>query len=264
MPVGIGCECSIRPSHYPDLSHAEDIRMRAFDQPEPLTGAELDRLGEFLRKCKGGKAMNIEELDGFFSAPHRWPRKWCHRASTCRKCFGGEVSDTCEFAGFDEANDILGLMMRHWNTVAAALHNEDVYLPILFEDENGVCLGNNWARGFIRGVDMRKESWAELMTDEETRRIDDSSTEPFTTSTTKNPEMRPGPIGPERREQIIVGMAAGIVGAYRYFRLHRQHAAGGYTSEPRSGHSPRLGGTSRARAVLARNTSVAAAAWTIH
>ena len=47
--------------------------MRAFDQPEPLTAAEVEHLGEFLRECKGGKAMNIEEVDGFFSAPIAGP-----------------------------------------------------------------------------------------------------------------------------------------------------------------------------------------------
>ena len=36
--------------------------MKAFTQPEPLTDAELDRLGDFLKSCKGGKAMNLEEL----------------------------------------------------------------------------------------------------------------------------------------------------------------------------------------------------------
>jgi hypothetical protein len=35
----------------------------------------------------------------------------------------------------DEANDILGLMMRHWNGIAATLHKGDVHLPILLEDE---------------------------------------------------------------------------------------------------------------------------------
>ena len=173
--------------------------------------------------------------------------------------FGGEVSDTCEFAGLDEANDILGLMMRHWNTITAALHKEDVYLPILLEDETGVCLGNNWARGFIHGVAMRKESWAELMTDEEHAgwMIPVLS---LYHEHDENPETRPGPIGPERREQIIAGMAAGIVGAYRYFRPHRQRAAGGYASEPRS-DTPKIGRNDPCPcAVLARNTSVAAAA----
>ena len=42
--------------------------MRTFTQNEPLTDAELDRLGDFLKSCKGGKAMNVEQLDGFFAA----------------------------------------------------------------------------------------------------------------------------------------------------------------------------------------------------
>ena len=42
--------------------------MTVFAKSEPLTDAELDRLGDFLKSCRGGKAMNVEELDGFFAA----------------------------------------------------------------------------------------------------------------------------------------------------------------------------------------------------
>ena len=51
---------------------------------------------------------------------------------------------------------------------------------------------------------MRKESWAELMTDEEHAgwMIPVLS---LYHEHDENPEMRPGPIGRERREQIIVG-----------------------------------------------------------
>ena len=42
--------------------------MKTFTQNEPVTDAELDRLGDFLKGCKGGKAMNVEALDGFFAA----------------------------------------------------------------------------------------------------------------------------------------------------------------------------------------------------
>jgi uncharacterized protein len=59
------------------------------------------------------------------------------------------LSESSQFEGFDEANDILGLMTRQWNAIAEALHNDDVCLPILLEDENGVCHGNDWARGFM-------------------------------------------------------------------------------------------------------------------
>ena len=44
------------------------LPMRTFTHNEPMTDDELDRLGGFLKSCKGGKAMNLEELDGFFAA----------------------------------------------------------------------------------------------------------------------------------------------------------------------------------------------------
>jgi hypothetical protein len=34
--------------------------MRTFAQNEPLTDAELDRLGDFIKGCKGGRVMNVE------------------------------------------------------------------------------------------------------------------------------------------------------------------------------------------------------------
>jgi uncharacterized protein len=48
----------------------------------------------------------------------------------------------------------------------------------------------------------------------------------------ENPELRPGPIGPEKREEIIVQMAAGIVRAYRYFRPHRHRVVSAHGAEP--------------------------------
>jgi hypothetical protein len=41
--------------------------IRIFTQNEPLNGPELDRLGDFLKSCKGGRATNVEALDGFFT-----------------------------------------------------------------------------------------------------------------------------------------------------------------------------------------------------
>lgn len=79
-----------------------------------LTEAELDRLAEFLRKSKGARAMNIEEFDGFFAALIAGPEV-VPPSEYLPEVFGGEMSDACEFSGLDEANDILGLIMRHWN-----------------------------------------------------------------------------------------------------------------------------------------------------
>jgi uncharacterized protein len=153
--------------------------------------------------------------------------------------FGGEMSDACEFTSLDEANEILGLMMRHWNDIAGTLFKGEVYVPLLLEDEDGTAQGNDWARGFMRGMGMRHDGWAKLVNDEEhggclipmMMLCHEHDTDP---------EMRPEPISPEQREDVIVHMAAGLLQAYRYFREHRQAGAGAGTSEPRR-NAPKVG-----------------------
>lgn len=39
----------------------------------------------------------------------------------------------------------------------------------------------------------------------------------------EDPKMRPDPITPEKREQVITGMASGLSMEYRYFRGQRGH-----------------------------------------
>lgn len=133
--------------------------MRTYTQRDPLTDAELDRLGDFLEGCKSGKAMNLEELDGFFAALIAGPET-VMPSEYNRELFGGEVPD---FSSLDEARDILGLLMRHWNTIAGKLLMGEAYVPLLLEDENGVAYGNDWAHGFIRSMKMQHEGWAELV-----------------------------------------------------------------------------------------------------
>jgi hypothetical protein len=123
--------------HPPRSSH-----IRVFTQNEPLTDTERDRLGDFLESCKGGRAMNVEALDGFFAALIAGPET-VMPSEYGREVFGGEMSEACEFVSLDEANEILWLMMRHWNTIAATLRKREVYVPLL-QDENGVAHGNNW------------------------------------------------------------------------------------------------------------------------
>ena len=190
--------------------------MKPFEQNEPLTDAELDRLGDFLKGCKGGRAMNVEELDGFFAALIAGPET-VMPSEYYPEVFGGKMSDACEFGTLEEANEILGLLMRHWNSIAGTLFKSEVYVPLLLEDEAGTVLGNDWARGFMRGMDMRHDSWAELVEDE----AHGGCLLPMMIlchEHDEDPEMRPEPITPEKREKVIVHMAAGLMAAYRYFR----------------------------------------------
>ncbi len=204
--------------------------MKIFAGDEPLTESEFDRLGEFLESCHGGLAMNIEEVDGFFAALIAGP-DLVAPSEYLPEVFGSEKLDDHVFEDLDQANDILGLLTRHWNTIAATLYNDDLYSPILFEDENGVCAGNDWAWGFMCGVDMRHESWAEFINDDE----HSGWMLPVLIlyhEHDEDPEMRPPPITPEKREDIIAHMVAGLLGAYRHFRPERRSFANNLTREP--------------------------------
>lgn len=55
--------------------------------------------------------MNVEQLDGFFAALIAGPES-VMPGEYCREVFGGEMPDACEFSSLEEANEILGLMMR--------------------------------------------------------------------------------------------------------------------------------------------------------
>jgi uncharacterized protein len=212
--------------------------LKTVTRNEPLTDAELDRLGDFLKSCKGGREMNVEALSGFFAALIAGPET-VMPSEYYPEVFGGQMSDACEFGGLDEANEILGLMMRHWNDIAGTLFKGNVYVPLLLEDEDGTAHGNDWARGFMRGMGMRHDGWAELVNDEE----HGGCLIPMMMlchEHDEDPEMRPEPISPDKREEVIAHMAAGLLGAYRYFRAHRQAGASARTSEHRR-RTPKVG-----------------------
>jgi uncharacterized protein len=205
--------------------------MTIFAQNEPLTEAEMDHLGQFLKNCKGGKAMNIEEVDGFFSALIAGP-EIVMPSEYLPELFGSETPETHAFSTLAEANEILALMMRHWNHIAGTLSKSVMYLPLLLEDENGVEHGNDWARGFIRGTRLRHDGWAELLSDDD----HGGCMIPVLMlyhEHDEDPAMRPKRIGPEQREKVIESMAAGLLGAYRYFRQQGQPYESTLAPEPR-------------------------------
>lgn len=205
--------------------------MRIFTQNEPLTGAERDRLRQFLKNCKGSKAMNIEEMDGFFSALVAGPET-VMPSEYLPEVFGREKEDANHFESVEEANDILALIMRHWNDIAGTLSEGEVYFPLLLENENGGEHGNDWARGFIRGTRLCHHGWAELLADDR----QGGCMIPMLMlyhEHDEDPVLRPKPIGPEQREKVIESMAAGLGEAYRYFRQHGNPDASTCGPEPR-------------------------------
>lgn len=194
--------------------------MPPLPSPEPLTDPELERLGEFLRQCKGGKAMNLEELDGFFAALIAGP-DMVLPSEYYPHVFGGTLEETAEFDSMEQVNATLGLLSKHWNTIAGTLYRDEVYLPLLLENDKGVAEGNDWARGFMRGVELRHDDWAALINSEERG----GSILPMMIlyhEHDSDPETRSPAIDPGQREEVIAHMAAGLLQIYRYYLSQRQ------------------------------------------
>lgn len=134
----------------------------------PLTEDEVRELDEFLLDAVGiEESMDVSTLDGFLTAivcgprtilPSEWMRWVWDRER-------GE--DTPTFKDHDEAQRIVGLLMRHMNDIAATLHDapED-YEPLLLENPNDgdpIPIIDEWCSGFMKGVELDAEGWAPLL-----------------------------------------------------------------------------------------------------
>jgi uncharacterized protein len=190
-------------------------------KPQPLTDAELERLSGLLKRFGDKRAMNLEQLDGFLCALICCP-DLVPPSEYLPKIWGGDIVLEDEFSAQPILKDFLSLIVRHWNSIVDTLQSGDVYMPLLLEDENGIINANDWANGFLRGMDLRKEDWADLLDDEE----HGGSLVPILALAHEHdsdPDMRPykEPVSAKLRETLIVGAAAGVNNIYHYFEAQR-------------------------------------------
>jgi len=129
--------------------------MQPFARHNPLTDDEFARLDAFLDNTKNSRAMNLEQIDGFFTALICGPEV-VMPGEYLPYVWGNEQTQDGIFENLEEAQEILSLLNRHWNTIAKTLYEGGVYLPLMHEDENGSVTGNEWAKGFLRGMGLRR------------------------------------------------------------------------------------------------------------
>jgi uncharacterized protein len=191
---------------------------------QPLTDAELNKLADVLKRFGDKRAMNLEMLDGFFAAlicgPNDVP------PSDLPEIWGGDMVNEAAFRTKPILQEFISLVARHWNATCDTLQSGSGFLPLLLNDESGVACANDWANGFVRGMAMRRDSWADLMDDEE----QGGSLIPILALAHEHhpdPEMRPyqEPVSAEMRENLIVGAAAGVMAIYDYFEAERMVGA---------------------------------------
>ena len=190
-------------------------------KPQPLTDAEFDRLSAILERFCDERSMNLEQLDGFLAAlicgPINVPPSE-YLPLICADRIA--LEDTSNAPSV--LQDLMSLIMRHWNVIADTLHSGEVFLPLLLEDENDITRANDWATGFLRGMEFHQEQWAALLDDEK----HGGWLVPVFALAHENdpdPEMRTykEAVSADMREKLIVGAAAGVTGIYRYFQTQR-------------------------------------------
>ena len=191
----------------------------------------------------GFSLFNGDEVRGYllFSNPHQYgksidvrfvlERVVCNNTLTIALAETGQPAVRVNHRSIfdaDRVKELLGLLMKHWNAVADGLQRslggEEVYMPVLLEDEAGIARGNAWAAGFMRGVSMRIDDWQVLFNDEE-------HGGPLVVimmllyENSPDPELRPPPIPDDKRADIHVQLTAGLALIYRYFEPHRRRMA---------------------------------------
>lgn len=193
---------------------------------DKMSDIEYDRLSDLLNRFQHEKAMNLEMLDGFFTALHCSPEITTPGTYLPELWGGGELLDDEAFESDQQLNSFMELVTLLWNDVLYRLKNEEVFLPILLSDESGNSFnGNDWAKGFMRGTEFNYSDWCELMNNEEHGGL-------FVTlfalyhEHDPDPELRPykEPISEELREKLLVLLSVGVMTTYRYFKPHRKMA----------------------------------------
>ena len=125
----------------------------------------LDELAHFLNSGSApAGCMDLSELDGFLaglvSGPQTVPREeWL-----------AEVWDNeePEYADDAERQAVEQAIFDRYDAIAAGLDSVPLsYTAILWQDEAGTTVAEDWAAGFMQAVSLRTEAWQPALADED-------------------------------------------------------------------------------------------------
>lgn len=141
------------------------------DPTQPLDEDEIDTLELFLQALEGETAvLGISELDGFLTAVVSGPNG-LPPAQWVNAIWGGE-EDSPAWESTEQAEQIIGLIIRHMNCIAGVLQESpEEFDPIYMEDEfegEPVLNVDEWCQGYLKGIQLDPEGWQQI--DEEMER----------------------------------------------------------------------------------------------
>jgi uncharacterized protein len=131
---------------------------------EAMTDRDYQRLSDTLDRFHDQGCMNLEELDGFFTALLSGPLPV--KPTECLPVILGQAfDDEAAFPGNQALERFASLLLRHWFDIAHTLQEGAPFHPWLEADQDGIFHGNDWARGFVTGMELMYDDWTMLLDD---------------------------------------------------------------------------------------------------
>ncbi|MCV6624222.1 MAG: YecA family protein [Cellvibrionaceae bacterium] len=110
-------------------------------------------------------ALNLEQLDGYFTALHLSPTDYDIADWLELIWGGGDLPVGGLFYSIDEIQQFFTTMIQHWHNVRTRLEEDELFMPLTFITRNDASY---WAQGFLLGTKLYEETWQEYCeTDEQ-------------------------------------------------------------------------------------------------
>lgn len=183
---------------------------------------ETEILEEFLDQLYDDGAMDLEELDGFFAALQCCPES-VQPAEFLPVILGDAVDNLEIFPGPENAKLFFDLVAYYWNAVADAFDSATFFDPLILENDDGKFYGNNWAIGFLRGMELREKAWRQVLDTEEKfawlipilALANEENPDPELRSYTEL-------VTDELREKLLAGVSEMVTHMYHFFAPYRE------------------------------------------
>ena len=183
-----------------------------------ITDKDIETIDNFLSRAIDGEIQNLETLDGFLTALIIGP-EFVPPSQFVPIITRSASDNNLILQNQKELEKFFDIVMRHYNHINETFNKGDIYMPFLLEDDQGVAKGNFWALGFIKGTELNRALWADLLSHD----VVASEMIPIFALRYENdedPSLRPykDPISKDKRKELLVSMIAGVKNLYDLFR----------------------------------------------
>ena len=129
-----------------------------------LTADERDWLAGFLVSPQvPDSTMSFEMLDGFFTALVIGP-ELVAPSEYFPVIWRADNGSGPDWDSPEQAQHVFNLLTKHWNAIAARRLASAEHCPMI--DNFGIAMqGEEWADGFVAGIEMRKDAWGPIFDD---------------------------------------------------------------------------------------------------